>query len=487
MRMKKSLLVITILLLVFCLSAANDLRLNGLNETTYIYRTAKDSLNSYFRDAFSFSLGYGDFIAGVKFLAELPKYSTDQTQLMDELTPSKLSLAWTERFIEFERDRLLLHGGTISESFGSGMVFRSWQDLEFDTDTRLDGLLVKYSGTLKLKALYGALPNRNQPDKYDLVYGADAEYPLASYITMGASALTLRTLTAFSTYNQQDVFGGRLGLATENMDGGVEYAVTSLMKNSGANHEGKAVNAYTNFYLKPAFLKSLTLGAGYKFYDNFQYRTQDLKTNNYHNETLADNQTTGADEEGLQGSFAAGLTENLAWNVSYAEAWNSAFSKRMNDFYTDLEWQLGTKSVLLEFSHTEKLDKTTDHWQQDLKPSASISMPLNKYSLTVKGEYQYIEKTTHDITGWHYEPLLQVDLGMGKVSVSASAESNWKYAEDITKGRYWANCEVKYALFEHTDLTLFGGREAGGKVCRNGVCRYVAPFQGIKAEIMTRF
>jgi hypothetical protein len=487
MQMKKSLLVIVAALLALSLFAVDELHLNGLNETTYIYRTAKDSLNSYFRNAFSFSMGYRDFTVGVKFLAELPKYSTDQTQLMDELNSSKLYVAWTERYLEYEKDNLLLHGGTISESFGSGMVFRAWQDLEFDTDTRLDGFLIKYNRALKLKALYGALPNRNQPDKSDLAYGIDSEYPVSSAISLGASVLTLRTLTAFTTYNQQDVFGGRLNLSTDVLDGAVEYAATSLFRNNGANHEGSAVNAYANFYLNPGLVKSLTLGAGYKFYDKFQYRTQDLKTNNYHNETLADNQTTGADEEGLQGSLTAALTDNVTYIANYAEAWDSGFTKRMNDLYTSVQWQLGSTSLLFEYSHIEKLDKTSDHWQQDLRPAVELSMPVKNYSLTLKGEYQYIEKVTYDVTGWHYEPLLQADLGMGRLSVSASAESNWKYARDITDGRYWVNCEVKYALFEHTDVTLFAGKEAGGKVCRNGVCRYVAPFQGIKAEIMTRF
>jgi hypothetical protein len=399
--MKKSLLLLLAVLFVFSLFAIDDLRLNGLNETTYIYRTAQDSLNSYFRDAFSFSMGYRDFTLGVKFLAELPKYTTDQTQLMAELNSAKLSTTWTERYLEYEKDNLLLHGGTITESFGSGMVFRAWQDLEFDTDTRLDGFLVKYGKALKLKALYGALPNRNQPDKNDLAYGADAEYPLSQNVSLGASVLTLRTLTAFTTYNQQDVYGSRMSLSADFMDGAVEYAATSLMKNNGANHEGKAINAYANVYLNPSFLQALTLGAGYKFYDKFQYRTQDLKTNNYHNETLADNQTTGADEEGLQGSVTAGLSPNVVYNINYAEAWNSGYTKRMNDLYTSLEWQLGDKSLVFEYSHIEKLDTAGDHWQQDLRPAIQFSTPIKDYSLSLKGEYQYIEKVTHEIGRAH--------------------------------------------------------------------------------------
>lgn len=485
--MKQLIVVILLLTLFGSLAAVEELKLNGLNEMTYIYRTAQDSLNSYFRDAFSFSLGYKDFTMGAKFLAELPKYSTDQNQLLDELDANRLNVKWTERFLEFEKDDLLLHGGTISESFGSGMVFRGWEDLEFDTDTRIDGFLVKYNNLIKLKALYGALPNRNQATKYDLVYGADAEIPVDEKVSLGASALAMRNLTALNSYNQQDVFGGRVSWGYDTWDGAVEYANTSLYKNSGASHKGTGINAETNFYLFPGMIKSLTLGAGYKYYDKFQYRLQDLKTNNHHNETLADNQATGTDEEGLQGMVTIAVNDRISYTADYAEAWNSGFTKRMNDIYSDLEWQLGDKTLLLEYGHTEKLDKETDHWQKDLKPAVSISMPINSYSLTAKGEYEYIVKTDSEHTAWHYEPMMQIDLGMGKLSVSAAAESQWKYSEDITKGRYWANCEIKYAAFEHTDFTLFAGKQAGGKVCRNGICRYVAPFQGIKLEATTRF
>ena len=469
-------------------AATDELYLNGLNETTYIYRTAQDSLNSYFRDAFSFSFGYRDFTMGVKFLAELPKYSTDQNQLMGELDSNRLNSRWTERYLEYEKDDLLLHGGTISESFGSGMVFRSWEDLEFDQDTRFDGFLVKYNNLVKLKALYGALPNRNQATKYDLVYGADAELPIFSNLSLGASALTIRTWKATNLYNQQDVLSGKTNWNFDMWDGSVEYAKTSLFRNAqGANTEGTGINAYTNLYLKPALLKSLSIGAGYKYYDKFQYRTQDLKTNNYHNETLADNLPTGTDEEGLQGMITLAPNDEVSFTSNYAEAWNSKFTKRMNDIYNSLEWQLDSSTLLFEYGHTEKLDKATDHWQKDLKPAVSFSMPIEGYSLTTKAEYEYIEKINHDIKTWHYEPMLQMDLGLGKLSVSVAAESQWKDASDITKGRYWANTEIKYAAFEHTDITLFAGKQAGGKVCRNGICRYVAPFQGFKLEATTRF
>ncbi len=485
--MKIWLFLLLLLFSAVSLLSAQDLYLNGLNEVSYIYRTAEDSLNSHFRDAFSFSVAFKDFSLGMKFLAELPRYSTEESLLLEELIPNRLSTQWTERWLEFERDNLILRGGTISENFCSGMVFRAWEDVEFDQDNRLDGFLARYSQGLKLKALYGALPNLSQPSRNDIAYGVDGEFELTQEIDLSASALTMRTLNALGVYNQQDVFGGRVLWGYDFMDGIVEYAVTSMFKNSGANYEGSALNAAANFYLKPAFVKYLTLGAGYKLYDRFNYRLQDLKTFNYHNETLADNQVTGEDEEGLQGLLALGLTDALSFNANYGEAWDSSFQKRMSDLYTSLEWLWKDKVIVAEYGQIEKLDKSNDTWQQEIIPSLSLSQPLGEWSLTGKAQCKYIEKVFRDDSDWHYEPLLQLDLGKGKLSASASAESRWQTAGDITKGNYWANCEIKYALFSHTDITLFAGRESGGKVCRNGICRFVAPFEGLRLEAVTRF
>jgi len=501
--MKRLILLGLIALLTCSLFAVDDLYLSGFNEVTYIYRTAQDSLNSYFRDAFSFSLNYKDFTIGTKFLAELPKYSNEQSQLLPELNANKLSTKWTERYLEFEKDNLILHGGTISESFSSGMVFRAWEDTEFDQDTRMDGFLVKYNKELKLKALYGALPNRNQPAKYDLVYGADTEYQIFKGIDLGASLLTMRTLTLLNTYNQQDVYGGRLNWSLEAIDGSLEYATTSMMKNGTANYKGKGISAFTNVYLKPSFVNSITLGAGYKYYDKFNYRTQDLRTNTYHNETLADSQSTGDDEEGLQGIATIVFNDNVTGYINYAEAWNYNKSKQMNDFYASIESLLGSSTLLAEYGHIEKLDDNLSNWQKNIIPAIGIGIPLTNSSVNFKAECEYIEKVVFYEKTWHYEPKLQTDFSIGKMGLSLGMQTVWSEVIDENNGikvtflnqnlgyipayPYWVNCEVKYPLFAHTDITLFAGREAGGKVCRNGVCRFVAPFQGIKLEAVTRF
>jgi len=484
-------LICLLLLALMPIVAQTTLQLNGLNETQFIYRTAEDSLNAYFRDSFGFNLDYRNFSFGMKFIAELPKYKINQDQLIDELSPEVLSLAWKELYVKYEKNSFAIQGGTISETFGSGMNFRAWDDVEFDEDNRLDGFYLKYTDKIKLKALYGAIKNAADPTIWDLAYGADAQYPVLDFLTLGGTALALRTHTATGNYDQRDVFGGRLNLTRGIIELNGEYSVSKLYKRENAapalDGSGIYLNSSVNVY-------PVTLGLAYKRYEDFSYRLQDLPMANYHNEPLEDT-NPGISEEGLQASLSWNISDQLSWTGDYAEAWNLEKFKHMNDLYTSLDYVLGDILMGAEYSHIEKNNDDANLWQKELTPAVHVAFPLLGHSLTLKAEHTYLVKEKMEtvdgiyqtVATDHWEPRLQADYAVGKFSFSASAQSHWEDMGAMMDSRYWTNLETKYAAWDHTDLTLFIGKEAGGKVCRNGICRYVAPFEGVKLEITTRF
>jgi hypothetical protein len=59
--------------------------------------------------------------------------------------------------------------------------------------------------------------------------------------------------------------------------------------------------------------------------------------------------------------------------------------------------------------------------------------------------------------------------------------------EDFGKKSMWIGSELKTSLSHNTELKLFAGKEKGGKVCRNGVCKYQSPFEGLRVELSTSF
>ena len=479
----KHTLLLLLLISFTLLSAQNVLFVNGSNEAKFIYRTVEDSLHTYFNDTFGFNLAYRNFSFGMKFIAELPKYSTEQTELLDELDSNRLELGWQELYASYEKDAWKIYTGITEESFGNSIVFRSYKDLEFDIDNRLESFLFSYNDAFKLKAIYGAIENPAINGKYDLAYGTDLQSPNFQGISLGASAMAFRNLLTTNIYNQRTVFAGRLNYATEYIDLQAETAVSKLYHQPGIDTKnGKAIYVNGSYYFGP-----VTLGGAYKQYDKFQYRLNDLPTANYHNETLSDASATGEDEIGWQVFGTVSFTDGLNFTADYAEAFNSEKIKKMNDAFFALEYSGNSFSLLTSYSHIEKVDESSNSWQQDLIPALQTNFTWLKIPVQIQAEYKKVSKQRQEAESEHFEPKLQTDFTLGKLSLSLCAQSNWEDISEILDSRYWASAQIKYPLFEHSDIILFGGKEAGGKVCRNGVCRYVAPFEGLRFELNTRF
>ena len=478
---KRIIPILLLLLLLIPLTAQNTLNISGLNEAKFTYRTSEDSLHAYFADSFAFNLAYRNFSFGMKFIAELPKHPVEQTQIYEELDPASLNMQWKELYAEYSKSDYTFHAGTTEETFGNGLVFRSFKDQEFDLDNRVESFLFKYDNKMKLKAIYGAIESNDYVEKYNLAYGLDAQYPALDWLKFGASAMSFRDLISSTDYSKQDVFGGRMDISLSNLDLQGEYALTKLFHGIDPI-KGKA--AYVNGSYG---LGALTLGAAYMNYENFLYRLHDLPLANHHGETLSDAQATGDDEEGMQGYATYVLSENLSMNLDYAEAWNGDKSLQMNDGYASLDWTKGDTSWGLSYGHIEKLNDNSDQWQQEMIPGASASFNLFKMPVQLQAEYKMIEKQHQNVTLKHAEPRLQADFILWELSLAAGVQSSWDSERGMFKGQYWPYLEAKYLLAGQTDLTVFAGKETGGKVCRNGLCRYVAAFEGLKVELATRF
>lgn len=475
--------LIIILFSTLTLMGQTTLQLSGLNEMEFVYRTAPDSLNVYFRDAFAFNMGYRNFSFGMKFIAELPKHGIDQTGLYQNLQPGSLNLGWQELYASYTKGAYSINAGTTEETFGRGLSFRSYKDLEFDEDHRLESFLLRYDDDLQFKAIYGAIESPTYIDQYDLAYGTDLSYPILSGVRLGGTAMAFRNLQAFARYSQREVYAGRLQLNLGGLDAYGEYAKSESYRLIGSPTTfGSAIYASGDYNLG-----ALSFGGAYKKYDKFNYRLQDLPMVNYHEETLSDALASGFDEEGWQARSTLYLGETISISGDYAEAWNSSKEKRMNDLYALLDYSNDGKILQVSFSHVEKVDDALSTWQKEQTPALGFGTKIFGKALHGTAEFKLVEKQLFADSSSHYEPKIQADLSLGKLSVSIGSQSNWEDFSSIMESRYWLNTEIKYPLFPQSEIIVFAGKEAGGKVCRNGVCRYVAPFEGLKVELNTRF
>jgi hypothetical protein len=68
-----------------------------------------------------------------------------------------------------------------------------------------------------------------------------------------------------------------------------------------------------------------------------------------------------------------------------------------------------------------------------------------KIPIHCSAEFKMVEKQKQQTETKHYEPKVQADIRLGKLSLSLGAQSWWTDFEEITNSRYWANFEQSIA------------------------------------------
>ncbi|OQY38254.1 MAG: hypothetical protein B6226_03920 [Candidatus Cloacimonetes bacterium 4572_65] len=478
--MKNSLLILILLTLTFAVTA-QDLYISGSNQAEYIYKSAEDSLKNYFEDELNLTVDYKNLTFGITFNGYLPKY--DENAPIQNLSSEDLSYEWNERFVAYSGDEIGFRIGTLKESFATGMVLRAYEDEDIDSDTRLEGAMSSFQNDfIKAKALYGVLESKSYDDKNDSAYGFEIS-TTNEFFALGVNALGYRELATPNYYTNRKVYGSNLAIFLSNLDFYSEYAYSELENEFvEGDLDGHALYANSNLYVG-----DFTLSASYKNFEKFNYRLNDLPTLNHNDEPLDDYVEVGTDEEGAMGEIT---WENDFAKLfsSYAEAWSSDFNYRLSNGFIELEKEFGHNVITLEYDHFERLNKSGDAWTKELTPAILADVPVNdKLSLHLKTEYQMKEEKHGDIETEHIEPLIQTDFMFGDYAFSLITEAQMEDLGSFSDAEYWVGAEFKAALMDNTDIIIFAGQQKGGKVCRNGACKQVQPFEGLKIEITTKF
>jgi hypothetical protein len=112
---------------------------------------------------------------------------------------------------------------------------------------------------------------------------------------------------------------------------------------------------------------------------------------------------------------------------------------------------------------------------------------IGNYPVYTKAEFEMIEQQHYEEEHTYYEPLLQTDIDIDGIGVSVIAESRYESEDGPSKAQVFLGAELSADIFSHTQLKVFGGSEKGGKICRNGTCRYQTSFEGLRVELTTMF
>ena len=388
--------------------------------------------------------------------------------------------------MQYESDYWFVQVGTFEAVIGSGIVLHNFYDDDFESDSRLIGGYVNPVYDRWQLQLFSGLMESINPDleeEYDQVGAFDADVNITDKITVGGSYVLHKELLNADeeTFNSRTVYAGKLNYSSSLFDLLAEYAASK----DDNNLEGTAI--YSNI---TSYLGKFTLMGAYKNYANFNVRISDLPMVNHAGQILEHGWDAGKDEEGLMGEIRFLPNYENEFVINYAEGWNSNYMVRLSNLYSEFKHDFEEWSFKAEFESLEQLNKNSNHWYKEITPTLTFDFLIKDSPVLVKAEYQYKEEAKVTGSHSHFEPRLQTDFTIGNFSLSIAAENQIGESdspEDGDDGEFWIGGELATTIFNNTDVRLFYGKEKGGVVCRNGVCKNQAEFDGIRLTVITTF
>ncbi|HPS28134.1 MAG TPA: DUF6029 family protein, partial [Bacteroidales bacterium] len=451
------------------------------------------------------------------------------------------------RFVSFEKDKFTITVGNSYDQFGSGLVFRTWQDPSLGFDNSLDGINVKVNPWkgITLKGIWG-----KQRYYFDwgpgVVRGADAEFSINDIFTkLNDKALRVSIGGSFvSKYQEADdpvyklpknvaAYGGRASVSYKNFLFNGEYA-----------HKINDPSTINNRIYKPgnASLLQMTYAKkGMGFYlaairtDNMSYKSdrnaEGIDLNINYIPSLA-KQTTyslpaiytyGTQPNGEFGMQAQGIYTfkkktkmggKYGTNLSLTYSRYNAIDKKQIDENTPIDstGTLGYKSDFFKigknayyenfnFEFSKKFSKTfkliVDYFyiQYNATVIEGHAMP-NIHSHTVVVDMTFNINDKHSIRSeLQHMYTKQGDgswaFGMVEYTIAPkwffSVSDMYNYGNSIAQKRlHYYNVATAFAVGS-TRIALSYGRQRAGILCVGGVCRYVPAANGLMLSISSSF
>lgn len=469
---------------------AESVNVSGLNETQFIDRDLGDKYKSYFYDKLSLQLQYSKLSAGLKYDYFHPKF--DRFLDVDQAGNEENDNYFDDYYLQYESDNLFVKGGYYEASIGSGMILHNYYDKDFDNDTRLQGGYFQFTNdNITFQTFGGIMDNDFDEDKNDFLGAVDFEYNLFSDLKL-ASAFVLdkinqeKDVTDDKTdkYFFRKIYSGRVSWSSEKFEFKSEYAKSQISDQINSKFkDGHALYATGTFYIgKFTFLTS------YKNYWNFNYKLSDLPTVNHSGEPINDSWESGKDEQGLMGELHFVPDDSHSFLVNYAEGWSKNYKIRQEDLYAEYSHDFESSTLKLIYADLEELSDVSTNWIKETTPEIDYDFQIGNFPILIESFYEIVKHDNLSGEVTHYEPKIQTDIGYNNYSFSLTVENQYGDKTDKDDGKYWIGGEFTVSIDAiHSDVRLFAGKEKGGKVCRNGVCRYQSEFQGVKLEINTTF
>ena len=483
---------------------------------------------------------YSHFKAGLQYEAFLPSpllgYNPD-------LKGNKLATY----YIDFKKNNLDITAGYFYDQFGSGLIFRAWEDRQIGINNAIRGIRAKYtiSSVGQLTAFTG-----NQRLGFELskstLSGVNADVSLSDILDMydvniktGFSYINRYQETASANPDLKPYTGSyssRIDVDAGNFYGNFEYDY----KESDARATNNVLLDQVLFDGNAWLLnlgyakKGIGFNATFRRLENIQMYSERLLEGNLYNSGIV--------------NFVPGLTKQHDFNlaniyvyqaqpsISFGEEKVGEIGGQMDIFFrfkrkSALGGKYGTK-VAVNFSRWHGLNATFDYdrkiYRADfIKPGKLYFQDINfevrkKISRSSKMIFSYINLIYNKLKLEGEGDMVHAGIGVvdfehkfsdgnsGHIQLehmnTKQDKGNWvsglvEYNFSPEFGAYinnmynYGNKDKKILYFNvgmnyvhnATRLALSYGRQRGGLLCVGGVCRYVPSSKGVTFTISTSF
>ncbi|MEO0107609.1 MAG: DUF6029 family protein, partial [candidate division WOR-3 bacterium] len=432
--------------------------------------------------------------------------------------PSKpwVGLRQSQRFLDYtvaySPKQFEILYGRYFQTFGKGLALRTYSDEDFRHYKSLHGIrgiarlpmrteVVMLSGRLRdvffQENTYKIL---NLADTSDQVVGVDLVTRSLGPIGLGGRYVRVNRTNDLTPKAFSELFGGNVSANAGLLD--VELEVCQRLGTRPA--VGGRDRGFGYYFSGTASLAGFSVLAEYMDYDRLALPLEispgNLGLYHYNDPPtpiksgVAINR--GADEQGYGVTLSATPLGPLYLEGNFGRlATHDNRTARVMEWEGKGRYSLGVAWTLegkLNHSLQENVELHVKSRKSD-KPVLQVNWAGGQQTLALEAEYAFISELT-DTVGqtepWNYHETalaLSYGYGAGLLFTLGWQSVDRALAQRYNNERMWPLFETVWTITERNVLRVRIGAERGGYTCSGGVCRFEAPFRGVKLQLISRF
>jgi hypothetical protein len=465
---------------------------------------------------------YGKFTAGIQFEAYLPSINGYYDLTINQ---SKM----VNRYFKYTEDKFAIQVGDFYEQFGSGLIFRAYENRQIGINNALEGVNIYVEPTdfLKIKALYGR--TRKQFDYANsIVRGADAEIDItkifasktkehATHIAVGGSYVS-----RFQDYtgpiddypSTVHAYAARMDLNSNNFSFNIEYVnkvIDPHLLNQNSFEKGKALlinAAYTQNNFGITFTGRALSNMDFRSERNIEIATQLpvnyvpalTKQHDYLTSNIYVYSTQLMGETGFQtdvfysfkphtklgGKYGTKIAANFATYYSLQNS-SDILSAGNKKYYSDANIEI-KKKFSKKFETIFAVQNI--FYNSSVLPTNAAHNNVVANILALGGLYKFSAKKSLKVKLEHLWANEDEGNWASAITEFSFASPYAFYISDLynygeTKNHYY---NVGASVTKNsTRFALSFGKQRAGLFCVGGVCRFVPAAYGFTATLTKSF